>query len=55
MHPPGIEEKHFPENDPGMKMRNQEAANLKESDGICETVNKAQHNKQISNSQYKRD
>lgn len=36
-----------------MKMRNQEAANLEESNGMCETVNKAQHIKQMSNSQYK--
>lgn len=49
----GIEENHFAENNPGMKMRNQEAANLEESNGICETVNKAQHIKQMSNSQYK--
>lgn len=26
--PTGIEDKHFTEKDPGMKMRNQEAANL---------------------------
>ena len=38
--PTGIEDKHFTENDPGMKTRNQEAANLEESDGMCETVNK---------------
>lgn len=53
--PTGIEENHFAENDPGMKMRNQEVANLEESNGMCETVNKAQHIKQRSNSQYKRE